>query len=157
MIVFDLACPTGHVFEAWFGSSDDYESQRKRGLVNCPLCGADRIEKAVMAPAVAAKSNQKPSSPAMPAPPVPMRGGPALPAEVKAALTALAQAQAKALEGSEHVGKRFADEARAIHAGDAPERVIHGQATREEAKALIEEGVSVAPLPFPIVEPDQLQ
>jgi hypothetical protein len=69
-------------------------------------------------------------------------------------LAALARAQAKILEGSEHVGSRFASEARAIHDGDAPERPIHGEATVQEAKALIEDGVPVAPLPLPIVPPE---
>jgi hypothetical protein len=148
MIVFDLACGAGHVFEAWFGSSSDYEDQRARGLVSCPICGASEVSKAVMAPNVGAKGNQAPAI-------VPMRsGGPPAPAEMKAMLAALARAQAKLLEGSEHVGSRFADEARAIHDGDAPQRSIHGQATHEEAKALIEEGVPVAPLPLPIVPPD---
>ena len=149
MIVFDLSCRLGHVFEVWFGSSADYEDQRKRRLVACPMCGATDVDKAVMAPNVAAKGNQA-------APTVPMRsGGEPTPAEMKAALAILAKAQAKLLEGSEHVGSRFASEARAIHEGDAPKRLIHGQATREEAKALIEEGVPVAPLPLPIVPPDR--
>jgi hypothetical protein len=78
-----------------------------------------------------------------------------VPAEVKAMLAALAKAQAKALEGSEHVGKRFAAEARAIHDGESPERQIHGQATRAEAKALIEDGVPVLPLPLPVVPPER--
>ena len=147
MIVFDLSCRQGHVFEAWFGSTDDYEEQRGRGLVNCPICGDGDVAKAVMAPNVAPKGNSA-------AAPVPMRGGTPAPEEVKALLAALARAQAKALEGSEHVGGRFATEARAIHVGDAPERPIHGQATPAEAKALIEDGVPVAPLPLPIVPPD---
>ena len=148
MIVFDLACGEGHIFEAWFGSSADYEDQRGRGLVSCPICGASQVGKALMAPNVGAKGNRAPAA-------VPMRsGGTPAPAEMKAMLAALAKAQAKLLEGSEHVGKRFADEARAIHDGDAPERPIHGQATQAEAKALIEDGVPVAPLPLPIVPPD---
>lgn len=148
MIVFDLACAHGHVFEAWFGSSGDYEAQRERKLVSCPICGVDEVSKAVMAPNVGAKGNRAVSS-------VPVRsGGAPAPAEMKAMLTVLAKAQAKLLEGSEHVGKRFADEARAIHDGDAPDRPIHGQATLEEAKSLVEDGVPVAPLPLPVVPPD---
>lgn len=148
MIVFDLSCGAGHVFEAWFGSSADYEDQRARGLVACPICGASEVAKAVMAPNVGAKGNQI-------AAPVPMRGGgPPAPAEMKKLLAALATVQAKMLEGSEHVGTRFADEARAIHDGDAPERAIHGQATLAEAKALAEDGVPVAPLPLPVIPPD---
>ena len=148
MIVFDLACPTGHVFEAWFGSTADYEAQRERGLVSCPMCGASDITKALMTPNVGAKGNSKANLP------VPMHGGTSPPAEIKAMLAALARAQAKALEGSEHVGRRFAEEARAIHDGDAIHRPIHGEATREEAKALIEDGVAVAPLPLPIIPPE---
>jgi hypothetical protein len=144
MIVFDLACPVGHVFEAWFGSSGDYEGQRARGLVSCPICGASEVGKAVMAPNVGSKGNARATMP------VPMHGGTPSPAEMKTMLAALAQAQAKALEGSEHVGPRFAEEARAIHDGDAEQRPIHGQATREEAKALVEDGVPVAPLPLPL-------
>ena len=148
MIVFDLSCGTGHVFEAWFGSSADFEDQRGRGLVACPICGETGVEKAVMAPNVSPKGNRG-------VPAVPMQaGGVPAPAEMKAMLAALAKAQAKALEGSEHVGSRFASEARAIHVGDAPERAIHGQATAQEAKSLIEDGVPVAPLPLPIVPPD---
>ena len=161
MIVFDLGCPNGHVFEAWFGSTDDYEAQRKRGLVSCPICGADDVAKAVMAPNVSPKSNRGIATPNLPVPqpsaPMAMRGGPPMPAEMKEALKVLADMQAKALATSEHVGHRFAEEARAIHAGDAPERVIHGQTTIEEAKALLEDGVPVAPLPFPVVPPEQLQ
>ena len=162
MIVFDLACPTNHVFEAWFGSTDDYEAQRARGLVSCPICGAQDVAKAVMAPNVGAKGNSRPDRPStLPAPaaarPMSVQGGAPMPAELKEALTTLAKMQARALEKSEHVGRRFAEEARAIHTGDAPERVIHGEATAAEAKSLIEDGVSVAPLPFPVVPPDQLQ
>jgi len=147
MIVFDLSCGAGHVFEAWFGSSADYEDQRARGLVACPICGASEVDKAVMAPNVSPKGNRRTT-------PVAMRNDVPAPAEMKAALTALARAQAKLLEGSEHVGSRFAAEARAIHDGDAPERAIHGQATVAEAKALVEEGVPVAPLPLPVIPPD---
>jgi len=147
MIVFDLACSSGHVFEAWFGSSADYEDQRGRGLVNCPICGASDVAKAVMAPNVGAKGNKAVAA-------LPMRGGSPTPAEMKAMLAAMAKAQAKALEGSEHVGGRFAEEARAIHDGDATQRPIHGQATPAEARALIEDGVPVAPLPLPIVPPE---
>ena len=148
MIVFDLACADGHVFEAWFGSSADYEDQRARKLVACPICGQSDVAKTVMAPNVGAKGNRASAQ-------VPMRGGgqPA-PAEMKAMLAALAKAQAKMLEGSEHVGSRFADEARAIHDGDAPERAIHGQATIAEARSLADDGVPVVPLPMPFVPPE---
>lgn len=151
MIVFDLKCGAGHVFEAWFGSSSAWEEQRAAGLVACPMCGSAEVAKAVMAPNVGAKGNQL-ASPA--APPRPMPDAP-IPAEaVKAAIAVLAAAQAKALEGSKWVGAAFADKARAMHLGEAPHAPIHGQASAEEAKALAEEGVPVAPLPLPVVPPE---
>jgi hypothetical protein len=146
MIVYDIACPEGHVFEAWFGSSEDFDDQRARNLLSCPVCGAGEVRKAVMAPNVAPKGNSRPD-----ATPVPMRAGSPPPEQVKHLLAALAKAQAKVLEGSEDVGRSFADEARAIHDGVADERPIHGQATADEARALIDDGVPVMPLPLPIV------
>ncbi len=141
MIVFDLRCGGGHVFEAWFGSSADYESQRERALISCPVCGDGSIEKAVMAPNVAAKGNQRAGGESKPDP--------------KALMAALAQAQAKMLEGSKWVGLSFADKARAMHLGETPHAPIHGQTSADEARALIEEGVPVAPLPLPVVPPEQ--
>ena len=141
MIVFDLRCTAGHVFEAWFGSSNDYEDQRTRGLLSCPLCGDTEIVKAVMAPNVPAKGNKAADAPPSPA-------------AVKAALAAMAQAQRKALEGSTWVGGAFATQARAMHEGEIDHAPIHGKASVEEARGLIEDGVPVAPLPFPVVPPE---
>ena len=139
MIVFDLRCEAeGHVFEAWFGSSEDYEAQSARGLVACPICGSGEVAKAPMAPAVPAKGNRGPS-----------------PQQVKERLAAAAAAQRRLLETSEAVGERFADEARSIHLGEAEARAIHGRATTAEAESLIEEGVPIAPLPFPVAEPGE--
>lgn len=151
MIVFDLKCGSGHVFEAWFGSSRDYDGQRERGLVSCPICGADDVAKAVMAPAVGAKGNRAPDpvSGSLPM----AHGGQPGPAEMKQILAKLADAQAKALEKSDYVGTRFAEEARAMHEGDTDERQIHGEATLDEAKSLLDDGVPVAPLPFPVRRP----
>ena len=141
MIIFDLKCaPQGHVFEAWFGSSEDYDGQQARGLVSCPLCGSAEIDKAPMAPAVGAKGNQAEGL---------------APAEVKKLLGAMADAQKKVLEHSEHVGQRFADEARAIHLGEAEARAIHGEATPEQAGELRDEGIPVETLPFPVIEPGE--
>ena len=139
MIVFDLRCDGGHVFEAWFASGTAYEEQRAPGLLACPVCGASDVGKALMAPAVAAKGNRQ-----------------ALPATVREAIGLLAVAQARALAASEWVGAGFASRARAMHAGDEPHATIHGQATREEAVALVEDGVPIAPLPLPVVPLDQL-
>jgi hypothetical protein len=151
MIVFDLRCaPQGHVFEAWFGSSAAYGEQRQRGLVSCPLCGSEQVEKAVMAPRVSAKGNRKdePSSAARD-----MISGE--PEAVKEALAALAAAQKKILEASDYVGESFADEARAIHLGEVTARSIYGKATPQQAESLAEEGISITPLPFPVAEPGQ--
>lgn len=146
MIVFDLKCSDGHVFEAWFGSSDAYEDQRDRGLVACPMCGSAEVTKAVMAPNVTAKGNQRSDAAAPQQAPSP--------AAMKAVIAALAEAQSKMLETSQWVGTAFADKARAMHLGESPTAQIHGQTTPDEAKALIDEGVPVAPLLLPVVPPE---
>jgi hypothetical protein len=139
VIIFDLRCASqGHVFEAWFGSSEEFEAQRKRGLVACPICGAADVDKAPMAPRVGAKGNATGDMP---------------PAAVKAALADMAQAQKKLLETSEHVGDRFPEEARAIHLGEAEARAIHGRASPADAESLRDEGVPIAPLPFAVPDP----
>ena len=155
MIVFDLRCGQAHVFEAWFGSTADYDAQAARGLVSCPLCGDKAVTKAAMAPAVPAKGNQ--TRRAAPAEPEPAAAAPAMPAQplaahppaaVKAMLAALAEVQAKVEANCDYVGDRFADEARAIHHGEADSRGIYGEATPEQAAALKDEGIEVAALPF---------
>lgn len=153
MIVFDLSCTDGHRFEGWFGSSADYEDQRARGLLACPQCGASDVTKAPMAPAVPAKGNQRQE--VLPPEIRPMANTP-MPPEVQKAMAALAKAQAEALKNSTWVGDRFAEETRKMHYGERDEALIHGQASLAEAKALIEEGVPVAPLPFPVAPPDKL-
>ncbi len=149
MIVFDLRCaPRGHVFEAWFGSSADYDGQKERGLVCCPICGSDDIGKAVMAPRVGAKGNRSSGA----------QAEPMLMAEPEAAkemLAAMAALQKRMLEQSTYVGARFADEARAIHLGETEKRSIYGKASATEAESLAEEGIAVLPLPFPVAEPGQ--
>ena len=139
MIVFDLRCAAGHVFEAWFASGSAWEEQQAAGQVSCPLCGDAHVEKAAMAPAVSAKGNRAAAPP---------------PAAVKAMIAKLAAEQARALEKSTWVGSAFPDRARAMHVGDEAQAVIHGQATLAEAKALVEEGVPVVPLPLPVVPPE---
>jgi hypothetical protein len=142
VIVFDLKClDGGHVFEGWFGSSGDYESQRERGLLQCPLCGTAKVEKAAMAPRLNAKANKSEAPPD--------------PRAMKAMMAKLASLQKKMLEGSEHVGERFADEARAIHLGEADARAIHGKASKAETDSLVEDGIAVSPLPFPVIEPGE--
>ena len=159
MIVFDLHCEHGHRFEGWFGSSEDYESQLARGLVECPECGTKQVSKAPMAPAVPAKANTRPDTPV--SAPVPAQDGAPIsnremPAEVQQAMEKLAEAQAKALKGSTFVGEDFAKQSREMHYGEREHGAIHGQASLEEAKELVDEGVPVAPLPFPVSNPDEL-
>lgn len=153
MIVFDLACHDGHRFEGWFASSADYNHQRARGLLACPSCGSSDVSKAPMAPSVAAKGNTR--AELAPATPRQVTNSP-MPAQVQKALAALAKAQAEALKDSTWVGDKFAEETRKMHYGERDEAPIHGQASLAEAKALIEEGVPVAPLPFPVAPPDKL-
>jgi hypothetical protein len=154
MIVFDLQCTRGHVFEAWFGSSRDYEDQKARGLVSCPTCGDAEIGKAVMAPAVAAKGNRRESRET---PPTPTREvanmSPEDAAKLQAVIENLAKVQAQLLENSAWVGDAFADKARAMHYGEEPVASIHGVTDAREARALLEEGIAVAPLPIPVVPP----
>lgn len=146
MIIFDLRCaPAGHVFEAWFGSSDDYADQQAGGLVSCPICGAAEVEKAPMAPAVPKKGGGTDASDLFSSDP----------STVKQMLGALAAVQRKLVEGSDWVGDRFASEARAIHLGEAGARSIHGRATREQAESLAEDGIPVAPLLFPVAAPGE--
>jgi hypothetical protein len=162
VIVFDLKCPKNHVFEGWFGSSDDYEDQRARGLLACPMCGDVSVAKAVMAPAVAAKGNQRVENLPVPnsasAPPtgrsktVPVSSGMDL-EKAQLLMSALAEAQSAALKNSEWVGRGFADAARAMHYGEQEYKPIHGEVAADEAKGLIEEGIEVAPLIFPIIPP----
>lgn len=151
MIVFDLSCPLSHRFEGWFASSEAFAEQSARGLVECPQCGSVDIEKAPMAPAVPAKGNARAE---LPARRHPVAGG--IPPGVAKALHALAEAQATALKDSTWVGDRFAEQSRAMHYGERDQAPIHGQATREEAAALADEGIAVSPLPFPVEPPETI-
>jgi hypothetical protein len=153
MIVFDLSCQAlGHRFEGWFASSDDFASQQARGLLCCPECGSPDVAKAVMAPSIGRKGNQ---------PPVvqgerkPVVGG-TLPEAARVLMTKLAAMQAEALKQSTWVGEKFADTSRAMHYGEREIETIHGQATADEAKDLLEEGIAVMPLLVPVAPPDEL-
>lgn len=154
MIVFDLSCAEGHRFEGWFGSSDDFTAQQASGMLACPQCGSAEIAKAPMAPAVPAKSSQR-DEPALKGAATPMTNR-AIPPEVQQAMQVLAQAQVKALSESRWVGDGFAEESRAMHYGEREVEAIHGKVTLKQARDLIEEGIQVAPLPFPIAEADEL-
>ncbi len=149
MIVYDLCCGDGHRFEGWFGSSADYATQHERGLVTCPQCGSGAVDKAPMAPAVPMKGNRRVVNKQS------VAGG-ALPPEAVAMLEKLAEVQAEALKTSSWVGDAFAEQSRAIHYGEREGTAIHGQASADEAKALLDEGITVMPLLFPVAAPDEL-
>lgn len=135
MICYTLKCSDNHSFDSWFQSAAAYDKLMAAGMVTCSVCGALGVEKAVMAPQVRTKpAKAKPAGPLT---------APASPAE-----QALSEMRKMVEATSENVGDSFASEARAIHDGDAPKRSIYGQAKPEEAKALIEEGIDVAPLPW---------
>jgi hypothetical protein len=155
MIVFDLSCqPHAHRFEGWFGSSDDFAQQQARGLVTCPTCGSADVIKAVSAPNLGRKGNQLSSPTRQPEPvAVPHQTSAPLPPEAVAMLKTIATMQAEALKSSTWVGTRFADNARAMHYGETDSVPIHGETTPEEARALIDEGVEIAPILFPIAPP----
>jgi len=142
-----------HVFEAWFGSSAAYDEQRARGLLACPICADTDVTKAVMAPNIPAKGNSAARS-TPPAGAVAEPDRQSSPSDVKAALQVIARAQAEMLARSTWVGRGFAETARAMHEGSVEQAPIHGQTTLAEARALVEEGVPVAPLPLPVTPPE---
>ncbi len=156
MIVYDLACDNAHRFEVWFRSSSDYTDQCERGLVQCPHCGSKDVAKAPMAPAVGAKGNrqQVAKSDTQTNTPEPVEGG-KLPEKIKAAMTALAKAQAESIKDSTWVGEDFAKQSREMHYGERDEALIHGRATKKEVEGLVDEGIGIAPLLVPVVPPDE--
>ena len=165
MKVLNLQCSHQHAFEGWFGSEDDFQSQLTRGLVTCPLCGDPAVRKMPSAPrlnlgasaalpetASTSREVSVAAAPAShPAQQVVASGGP--PAGQAEFLKALRHV----LANTEDVGERFADEARAMHYGDAEQRNIRGQASRAEAAELLEEGIDVMPLPLPAAVKETLQ
>ncbi len=159
MIRFTLVCDAGHRFESWFPSGSAYDEQAERGLVTCPVCDSAKVSKAPMAPAVARTDRDRrpaaepPASAGLPAvanppPTAPVAGPMPMIAEPERRLRALLKAvREHVVSTAEHVGDRFAEEARAIHYGDAEGRPIYGEATLHEARELAEEGIEVMPLP----------
>ena len=148
MIKYALVCEKSHSFESWFPDSESFERLARRGLVACPECDSTRVSKALMAPAVLGAKKAQTAAEATPPANV------ALFDERQQRLRELAkELRQEIIAKTDDVGRRFPDEARAIHAGDAPVRSIRGQATVEEAKALLDEGVGVLPIPH---VPDEL-
>ncbi len=158
MKVLDLQCRLGHVFEGWFASEDDYLSQKQRGLMQCPLCADDRIEKRLSAPRLnlgnrdVSEPVKAPVSSPSPVPTVPAKTAESM--ALQAAWLSLAR---KIVAHTEDVGHHFAQEARRMHHGEVPERGIRGHATPDEAVQLLEEGIAVLPLPLPEAAKETLQ
>jgi hypothetical protein len=138
MIVFDLICSQGHGFEGWFASGDEFLRQQQAELVRCPICDVGEIERLPSAKVRIGKGTTP--APFADTPPAPTEAISGLPAEVLAKLREI-------VRNTEDVGERFPEEARRIHYQEAPERAIRGQASREDALALTEEGIAFSSLP----------
>jgi hypothetical protein len=151
MIRYNLRCESGHAFESWFQSSSAYDSQVKRKLVNCPACGSAKVEKAIMAPQIARKDKSHAISPPVEAPPaeVPTTAPstPLMMAQERELRAKLKELRDHVVKNADNVGERFPNEARKMHYGDIEHRPIYGEASPDEARSLIEEGVEVSPLP----------
>lgn len=132
MIRYALVCGAGHDFEGWFGGSDDFDAQSARGLVSCPMCGSPEVRKQIMAPAVVTTKGREAKTP-----------GPSR----EMMMEMVSQVRRHVEDNFDYVGGAFAREARAIHEGKSEARGIYGEASPEEARALVEDGVPVAPLP----------
>jgi hypothetical protein len=162
MIKYALACDKGHAFESWFQNSAAYDKQIKRGLVTCPLCGSEKVEKALMTPQVS--GTRKRGKTIAPAPEAPAPAKEAPPAQEAPAPVAMISPQerefrAKLKELRDHltknadnVGRKFPEEARKMHYGEIEHRSIYGEASPQDAKDLHEEGIEFHPLP---VLPDE--
>jgi hypothetical protein len=155
MKVLNLQCRHHHNFEGWFGSEEDYQSQRSRGLVSCPLCGDAEVTKLPSAPRLnlGATASAKPHTASAPlSEPMAQDAAPSQGTnllDLQQMQAAWMSAVKNVLANTEDVGAQFADEARKIHYGEAQERGIRGQATLEETQALLDEGIDVMPLPVP--------
>lgn len=152
MIKFALICTRDHEFQSWFQSSEAFDVQVKDGLVLCPLCQATEVTKAIMAPAIASRSAAKRAKLS-----AQMQTQGEAQAQTKVALLDQRDLETRAMinafrkrlfEQAEDVGTSFAEEARKIHGGLVPERPIYGQASVSDARALLEEGVPVMPVPL---------
>lgn len=135
MIHFSLHCDNAHEFDAWFRSNEDFDGQKKSGLLSCPFCHSTSIEKQLMAPAVSTARKRE------------QQVGLGLEDEQQKMLSALREITKKVRKEAEYVGDRFAEEARRIHFKEVEERAIYGEASVKEVSSLVEDGISVVPLP----------
>jgi len=151
MIRYALNCDNKHEFEIWFGNSADYDKQRKRKLVTCPQCGSNKVEKAIMAPAISRGGKRKQA-----AVPVANDAAPAPASEAVAMMSPqerefrakLRELREHIVKNADNVGKRFPEEARKMHYGEIEHRSIYGEASPEEARELQDEGIEFHPLPI---------
>ncbi len=148
MIKYALVCDNAHDFESWFADSGAFETQAKRGLVACPQCNSIKVGKAIMAPSVARRDRAAPAIVEPPAAEPPAAQPVAVVDEKHQALRAmLRELRARIVENTDDVGAQFPDEARRMHLGEVPHRSIRGEASWDEARALVEEGIEIMPLP----------
>lgn len=158
MKVLDLQCANGHMFEGWFASHDDYDAQRERGMVSCPVCADEQVARMPSAPRLNL-SHAEPAAAAA-ATPAPDLSAPAaadIPDVARHVQAAYLKMVRHVMSHTEDVGDRFAQEARKIHYGEREERGIRGQASLEETRALLEEGIDILPLPIPQALKEPLQ
>ena len=151
MIRYNLRCEKGHSFESWFQSSTAYESQEKRKLVSCPACGSVKVERAIMAPQIVSKKGREAAAPMpaeTPTTETTAQGStPLLMAQELELRAKIKELRDHIVKNADNVGERFPNEARKMHYGDIEHRPIYGEASPEEARSLIDEGVEVSPLP----------
>ena len=154
MIRYALVCEKGHAFESWFADSAAYDRQAKRGLVSCPQCGSIKVEKAIMAPRLG--NSKKGKAAEAPAVEAPVPEAPTAEATAPVAMVSPQEHEFRAklkelrdhlVKNADHVGPKFPEEARKMHYGETEHRSIYGEASPEEAKELVEEGIEVHPLP----------
>ena len=161
MKVLDLRCGTGHTFEGWFASEDDYGSQRERGLLDCPVCGNAEVSRLPSAPRLNLSGAREPAAPAPGPAPAPAPASASAPMTAMtgqgAAVQRFVEAVADLLKNTQDVGPRFAEEARRIHYGESDARAIRGQATPEERESLADEGIDVFTLPSGVPPKTPLQ
>jgi hypothetical protein len=151
MIRYNLRCEKGHSFESWFQSSAAYENQEKRKLVSCPACGSIKVERAIMAPRIVGRKGREAALP-MPTEATATHvtaaeSTPLLMAQELELRTKIKELRDHIVKNADNVGERFPNEARKMHYGDIEHRPIYGEASPEEARSLIDEGVEVSPLP----------
>ena len=148
MIRYTLACERRHSFESWFQNSAAYDKQAKRGLVTCPICGSAKVERAIMAPRIVSKKGRDVAVPAPAAADAATSAStPLMMAQERELRVKLKELRDHIVKNADNVGERFPNEARKMHYGDIEHRPIYGEASPDEARALIDEGVEVSPLP----------